>query len=95
MIGLMAAVRLTVSVTFALVFVILVCPKSPKSGLAFGLLLGIASGNSTGHGTYSIMPIPQNSATSRFLATVCKFAAAGEIVGLIVKDCEEKTRVIK
>lgn len=90
LIGLMAAVRFAISVTFVLIFAYLIRPKSLGTGLAFGLALGFATGVGMGYGTYCFMPIPQGLAASWFAATVVKFGLAGAIVGLIMKENMER-----
>ncbi len=57
-----------------------------KSGILYGLVLGITWGTSMGFGTYSYTPIPLHLAFSWFSSMLVEALVAGLLVGLIVKN---------
>jgi hypothetical protein len=57
-IPLICAVTLTLISAFVGTYHLLVAPKSLRSGLIFGALMGLALGVSAGFGTYIHLPIP-------------------------------------
>lgn len=60
--------------------------KSIRTGVVYGLLLGIAYGAGMGFGTYSYMPIPYVLAQGWFWASIAEIGAAGFVMALIVKE---------
>ena len=83
---LMMLVSLLFVVCFVLVFDLYFKHKCVRSGLIYGLLLGIGIGGSMGYGTYSVMPIPYYVALGWFLGTLVELMVAGIITGLILKE---------
>ena len=83
--GLLYLVTLVGAVGFVLIYCFFK-NKSMKTGLLYGLILGVAWGFSMGFGTYSYTPIPYFLALSWFTATLVETAVAGLLVGCIVKD---------
>src|SRR5574341_171315 len=59
----------------------LIFPKSLKSGLYFGGLLGLALGTASGLGTYIHSPIPPALAWSWWVLGIVKGLVAGAILG--------------
>jgi hypothetical protein len=83
--GLMSVVVLISSIAFVAIYAWLVGEKTSKNGLLYGLLFGIAVGVGVGYGSYAVMPIPYRLALTWFLGSVVEGAAAGLLVGAIVK----------
>lgn len=84
--GLMYVVTLLTAALFTTLYGRLVHSKSIGRGVEFGLYFGLAQGLGMGYGTYSVMPIPYILALSWFLGTVVEAAAAGAVVGLLVRE---------
>lgn len=82
---LMYLVTLVTAVAFAMIYELLISPKSVAAGIQFGLLLGIAMGIGMGFGTYSVQAIPLSLAMTWFLGTIVETAVAGAIAGAIIK----------
>jgi hypothetical protein len=74
------------AVCMVLIFALFFKEKNLKTGLYYGLLLGVAWGAGMGYGSYGYMPIPYFLAQAWFWAMVVEAAAAGVVIGLIVKD---------
>lgn len=85
-IGLMHFVTLVIAAVFVGIYVLLVNPKSVKTGLLYGLLLGLFSGVPMAFGTYSYMPITMDIAAVWFLGAMIEMALAGLCIGAIIKD---------
>ncbi len=83
--GLMAVVKLISAACFVGLYALLVNPKSLVAGIKYGLILGLGTGITMGHGTYTYMPIPYHLALSWFGATIVQAVIAGALLGLIVK----------
>jgi hypothetical protein len=83
--GLMYAVVLIAASMFVLIFSRFITPRTPASGLKFGLLYGIGVGVGMGYGTYSVMPIPYSMALTWFLRSVAEAALGGIFLGLIFR----------
>ena len=83
--GLLYLVTLVGAVGFVLIYNYFKS-KSIKTGLLYGLILGVTWGFSMGFGTYSYSPIPFTLAWSWFGATIVELLVAGLLVGVIVKD---------
>ena len=79
-------VTLVVSLSFVLIYGLLVGKKSIESGVTFGALFGLASGISMGFGSYSSMPITLTIAWSWFIGSWVQAVVAGAIAGAIVKS---------
>jgi hypothetical protein len=69
--------------SFFLLFELLVSPKTPRSGLQLGAILGLAIGVSVGFGTYIHMPVPLGLAWAWFLGGWFKAVVAGAILGAL------------
>jgi hypothetical protein len=69
--------------SFFLLFELLVSPKTLRSGLQFGAILGVAIGVSVGFGTYIHMPVPLGLAWCWFLGGWVKALVAGAILGAL------------
>jgi hypothetical protein len=85
-IGLIRLVTLIVAAVFVGIYAMLVNPKSVKTGLLYGLLLGLFSGVPMAFGTYSYMAITMNIVVVWFLGSVVEMTLAGLCVGAIIKD---------
>lgn len=72
--------------SFIAIYQILVAPKSLRSGILFGALMGLVLGVSVGLGTYIHMPIPVALAWGWFLGAIIKALLAGAIVGLVLNE---------
>lgn len=78
-------VTLVFTAAFVAIYLLLIEPKSVRSGTLLGVLFGLAVGASMGFGSFSYMPIPLSLAWSWFLGTLVECTVAGAITGLIVK----------
>lgn len=87
--ALMMLVSLLFVICIVLIYDLYFKHKCIRSGLIYGLLLGIGFGVSMGYGTYSAMPIPYGVALGWFLATIVELTIAGAIIGLILKEKTE------
>jgi hypothetical protein len=83
---LMYLVTLLAALVFVTIYARLVSPKNVARGLGFGLLFGVGTGISIGHGTYAIQPIPYYVALTWFLSTAIEATIAGLITGLIITE---------
>ena len=83
---LMYSVTLVFAVCFVLIYALLVAQRSLSSGLLYGTLFGLATGVSMGFGSYTYMPIPMNLAVSWFAGVLVELIVAGAIVGVILKS---------
>ena len=83
--GLMYFVTFIGTAAFVGLYAVLVSPKSPASGLKYGLLFGIATGFPMGFGTYSFMPIPLTLAFTWFMGSLLEAVIGGLIAGAIFK----------
>ncbi len=84
--SIMYVVTLIFTVCFVAIYGFLITKKSVVSGIAFGVLFGLAIGISMGFGSYSYMPIPLALAWSWFFGSVVQATIAGVIVGTILKS---------
>jgi uncharacterized membrane protein YhfC len=89
--GLMKLVCLVSAACFVCLYAWLVRPKSWAAGLSYGLVFGVATGIGMGFGTFCVMPIPQSLAMAWFIGTIVETAAAGLLVGWIVKETPAAT----
>ena len=83
---LMTLVSLLFVVCFVLIYDLYFKYKCVKSGIIYGLILGIGIGANMGYGTYSVMPIPYMVALGWFLGVVVELTVAGLITGLIMRE---------
>ncbi len=83
---LMTLVALLFVICIALIYDLYFKQKNLKTGLIYGLLLGVGIGASMGYGTYSAMPIPYAVALGWFLGTIIQLTLAGAVLGLILKE---------
>ena len=67
-------------------FVLLVRPKSFKTGLCFGGLLGLALGTASGLGTYIHSPVSPALAASWFFLGIGKGLVAGGVLGRVLQE---------
>lgn len=71
----------------------LVSPKSLKSGLYFGGLLGLALGTASGLGTYIHSPIPPTLAWGWLVLGVVKGLVAGGILGAAISPASAASTI--
>jgi len=64
----------------------MIANKSPKTGIIYGLVTGLAHGISFGYGCYATMPIPYMLALGWFLSSAVVLTIAGWIMGMIIKE---------
>ena len=79
-------VRFTLIATFVATYWLLVRPKSLGKGLLLGAFVGLTLGIAVGFGTYIHMPIPLVLAWGWFIGAWLKGAAAGGIVGELIRE---------
>ena len=83
---LMTLVSLLFVVCFVLIYDMYFKYKCVRSGVIYGLILGIGIGANMGYGTYAVMPIPYKVALGWFLGVVVELMVAGLITGLIMRE---------
>jgi hypothetical protein len=81
-----SVVVLVSSLTFTLIYELLVRPKGMRIGLGYGALFGAASGMTLGYGAYAFMPVPYFMAVIWTVTGLVEGIAGGAAVGLLVKD---------
>jgi len=79
-------VTFTLIATFVATYWLLVRPKSLGKGLLLGAFVGLTLGIAVGFGTYIHMPIPLVLAWGWFIGAWLKGAAAGGIVGALIRE---------
>ncbi len=84
--GVMSIVVLITAVTLVYVYATMVSQKSMSNALKYSLILGLGMAASFAYGSYAVMPIPYSLALTWFLGSLVEFAAAGAIIGLMVKE---------
>ncbi|MDO8302332.1 MAG: hypothetical protein Q7T18_03730 [Sedimentisphaerales bacterium] len=84
--GLMRFVTLIIAAIFVGTYTLLVNPKSVKTGVFYGLLMGLISGVSMGVGSYGFMPITVQIAVVWFLGSFIQMTLAGLCIGTIIKS---------
>jgi hypothetical protein len=72
------------AVAFVLVYDRFIPAKSWRTALAYGLILGIATGMSWGYGSYAMMPIPYALALGWFLGSVVNYAIGGLVMAAVL-----------
>lgn len=85
-IGLMHAVTLIAALAFTGIYHVIAREKSPRTGVVYGLLYGVATGVSMGFGSYCYMPIPLSLAWGWLLGTLVEATAGGLIAGAILRQ---------
>jgi hypothetical protein len=83
--GLLRLATLILAAVFVGIYALLVNPKSIKTGVFYGLLMGLLSGVSMGLGSYSFMPITIQIAVVWFLGSFIQMTLAGLCIGAIIK----------
>ena len=84
--GVMMVVGLISAAVFCYIYYSFITVKSLNKAIMYGVVYGIGAGITFGYGSYSFMPIPYSMAFAWFLGTIVETAAAGVIVGLILKE---------
>jgi hypothetical protein len=84
--GLMYIVGLIAVICFVGIYSVLINPKSPLTGLKYGLIFGMGTGISMGYGSYCVMPVSHYIAVIWFIGTLVETCIGGLFVGLIIKD---------
>jgi len=83
--GLMYLSSLITAAAFVGVYALLVTDKSIKTGILYGVLMGLFSGVPMALGSYSYMPITGYIAVVWFCGSVILMTLAGLCVGAILK----------
>ncbi|MGH8557725.1 MAG: hypothetical protein ACRESZ_09745 [Methylococcales bacterium] len=81
-----SVVVLVCSFAFALSYLILVNPKSIRTGLVYGALFGTATGAATGYGAYAFMPVPHFMGFVWTLCGLVEGIAGGAAVAWLIRD---------
>lgn len=84
--GLMYGVSVVYAACFVAIYGLLITDKSVMTGLKYGALFGLASGITTGFGSYTYLPIPLILAVVWFAGALVSATLAGIIAGAIMKD---------
>ena len=84
--GLMYFVTLVTALTLVYVYSEMVSVKSMANALKYALVIGFGMAMSFAYGSYSVMEIPYTMALIWFLGSMVEYAAAGAIIGVMVKD---------
>lgn len=84
--GVCLLVTLISAVAFVLIYALFFKRRDIRSGLQYGLFLGIAWGAGLGYGAYAYLPIPYFLAQAWFWTGVVQGVAAGLLVGLIFRE---------
>jgi hypothetical protein len=72
------------AVAFVFVYARLFAEKSWRTALAYGLILGVATGIAWGYGSYAMMPIPYMLALGWFLGSVVNYAVGGLVMAAVL-----------
>lgn len=84
--GLLALVVLISAATFTYVYVALISPKSMATAVKYGAVFGLGAATTFAYGHYAVQPVPYMLALGWFLLTLVEGAAAGVVLGFLVKD---------
>ncbi len=84
-VGLMHLSSFIAAAAFVGVYALLVTDKSIKTGILYGVLMGLFSGVPMAMGSYSYMPITGYIAVVWFFGSVILMTLAGLCVGMILK----------
>ncbi len=84
--GLLMLVCLIHAFAVSWIYAKMVTPKSMKTALQYGVILGVAFGVGMGHGMYAVMPLPYSLTLSWFLANVAELTVGGLLLGLLIKE---------
>lgn len=79
-------VLIVVAFVFTYIYARFFAVKNTSNAITYGALWGLSAGVSMGYGSYSVMPLPYGIALGWFLGTLVEGAAAGFLLGLVVKD---------
>jgi len=74
------------SITFVLIYSLLISRKGISTGLKYGALFGLSAGVSMGYGSYSVMPIPYHMAFTWCFGSVVEAMVGGLILGWILRE---------
>jgi len=74
------------SITFVLIYSLLISRKGISTGLKYGALFGLSAGVSMGYGSYSVMPIPYHMAFTWCFGSVVEAMVGGLILGWIIRE---------
>jgi len=74
------------SITFVLIYSLLISRKGIPTGLKYGVLFGLSAGVSMGYGSYSVMPIPYHMAFTWCFGSVVEAMVGGLILGWILRE---------
>ena len=85
-IGLMYLSSLITAAVFVGIYALLVANKSVKTGVIYGVLMGLFSGVPMALGSYSYMPITCHIALVWFVGSIILMTLAGLCIGAIVKN---------
>jgi len=74
------------SITFVLIYSLLISRKGIPTGLKYGALFGLSAGVPMGYGSYSVMPIPYHMAFTWCFGSVVEAMVGGLILGWIIRE---------
>jgi len=74
------------SITFVLIYSLLISRKGISTGLKYGALFGLSAGVPMGYGSYSVMPIPYHMAFTWCFGSVVEAMVGGLILGWIIRE---------
>ena len=74
------------SITFVLIYSLLISRKGISTGLKYGALFGLSAGVPMGYGSYSVMPIPYHMAFTWCFGSVVEAMVGGLILGWILRE---------
>jgi len=74
------------SITFVIIYSLLISRKGIPTGLKYGVLFGLSAGVSMGYGSYSVMPIPYHMAFTWCFGSVVEAMVGGLILGWILRE---------
>jgi len=87
--SLVFAIRIALAGCLIVLYEVTVRPKSVRSGLAFGSIVGVMLGVAVGAGTYVHMPISSAIAAGWFAGAVLKTTLTGALLGWTLGDRRE------